>query len=240
MVYHLEKKGNLEFFIFPQLKMKGLVYGFTTKIWNINEIIKNFNFKEDSIISLRQIHSDRFYKIAGKSNKILVGDALITLKQGLLLTVRTADCLPILIFDNREKIIAAIHSGWKGTAKKITLKVLNEIISSNVKVTSLFALLGPCICEKCYEVGENVKEAFENSKEWKNSNYFLVPSDEHNKYYFNLKKANLFQIYEAGIKKKNILSIDLCTKCNPNLFFSYRRKPKTKQRMLAFIGLKNY
>ncbi len=240
MNYFLKKEKNLEFFLFNNFNPKNLIYGFTTKIWDLKEIIKNFNLRENSIVSLRQIHSDKFHIITNKPKKLLVGDALITQKRELLLTIRTADCLPILFYDNEKEIIGAIHSGWKGTSKRITYKVLKETINLfNLNPSSLIVLLGPCICERCYDVGEDVKKAFENHKEWKNLN-FLTYSQKDKKYKLDLRKANLIQICEAGIKDENIFSINLCTKCNPDLFYSHRRDPKNKGRMLAFIGLKNY
>ncbi|MCP2520673.1 peptidoglycan editing factor PgeF [Candidatus Aminicenantes bacterium AC-335-A11] len=240
MSYLLKKEKNLEFFLFHNLNPKNLIYGFTTKIWSLKEIIRNFNLEENSVITLRQIHSNKSHIITNKPKKLLVGDALITQKKGLLLTIRTADCLPILFYENEKNIIGAIHSGWKGTLKRITFKVLKETINLfNLNPSSLIIFLGPCICKKCYEVGEDVKRAFEIQKEWKNLN-FLTYSNENKKYKLNLRKANLIQIYEAGIRYENIFSIDLCTKCNPDLFYSHRRNPKSRGRMLAFIGLKNY
>ncbi len=238
--YLLVSKKNLQFFIFPNFKkIKYLIYGFTTKNWTQEAIIENFAFRKDSIVSLRQIHSDKFYIVDRKPEKILAGDALITDKPGFLLTVRTADCLPILLFDYKKEIIAAIHSGWKGTVKKITLKVIQEMKKIfEIKPSSLFALLGPCICQKCYEVDEDVKKAFKEN--WKYYDSFLIPCSKKDKYNLNLRKANLLLLEQAGIKSKNIYEIDLCSKCYPHLFFSYRREPKSKGRMLAFIGIKKY
>lgn len=237
--YFLEEKEKLSFFTFPKLRnIDSIVYGFTTKNWTKKALIENFNLNNFSIISLNQIHSDKFHFLEKEPNENLIGDALITTKPNLLLTVKTADCLPILIFNSEKSVAAIIHVGWKGTIKKITQKVVQVIIDSlEIKPFSLFALLGPCICSKCYEVGEEVKEFWK--KEWGFFDYLLFPSIKKGKYHFDLRKANLFQLKELGLRQKNIFNINLCTKSNSKLFYSYRREPKNKGRMIAFIGLKN-
>jgi len=237
--YFLEEKEKLSFFTFPKLRnIDSIVYGFTTKHWTKKALIENFNLKNFSIISLKQIHSDKFHFLKEVYSKRLVGDALITTIPNILLTVKTADCLPILIFDDRKRTVAVVHVGWKGTIKKITQKVVQVIVDSlGIKPFSLFALLGPCICSKCYEVGEEVKESWK--KEWGVFDYLLYPSIKKGKYHFDLRKANLFQLKELGLRQEKIFNINLCTKSNSKLFYSYRREPTNKGRMIAFIGLKN-
>jgi len=236
--YSLVEKDKLGFFTFNQLKnYDSIIYGFTTKNWTKEALIENLNLNDFSIISLKQIHSDRFHFLNKKPDRDLIGDAIITNRSNILLTVKTADCLPILIFDSKKRIAAAVHVGWKGTAKKVAQKVIKEMIDSlKVKLPSIFALLGPCICKKCYEVGEEVKELWE--KEWGHFNNLLIPSHKEGKYQLDLRKANIIQIEGLGLKQENIFNINLCTKCNPKLFFSYRREPENKGRMLAFIGFK--
>lgn len=239
----LIENKKLSFFAFPQLKdTESLIYGFTTKNWTKKALIENFNLKNFSIISLKQIHSDKFHFLKEVLGERLVGDALIATIPNILLTVKTADCLPILIFDKEAKVVSAIHVGWKGVIRKFTKKVVLKIIDSlDIKPSSLFALLGPCICSKCYEVGEDVKKIWE--KEWGNFNYgfnsLLIPSYEKEKYHIDLRKANLAQLEELGLRQKNTFNINLCTKCNPKLFFSHRQEPNSKGRMISFIGLRN-
>ena len=240
--YHLIEKNKLSFFTFPKLgNIDSLVHGFTTKHWTRKALIKNLNLNDFSIISLKQIHSDKFHFLEKEPNENLIGDALITTKPNLLLTVKTADCLPILIFNSKKSVVAIIHVGWKGTIKRLTHKVVQAVIDSlKIKSSSLFALLGPCICSKCYEVGEDVKEILE--KEWSSLNYvfnsLLVPSFKEGKYHLDLRKANTVQLEEMGLGQENIFHIKLCTKCNPKLFFSHRRESINKDRMISFIGLK--
>lgn len=238
--YFLEEYEKLSFFIFTKLRSTdSIVYGFSTKNWAKEALIENLNLNDFSIIYMNQIHSDKFHFLKEVHSKRLVGDALITTIPNILLTVKTADCLPILIFDKEAKVVSAIHVGWKGVIRKFTKKVVLEIVDSlDIKPSLLFALLGPCICSKCYEVGEDVKKIWE--KEWGNFNYgfnsLLIPSYEKEKYHLDLRKANLAQLEELGLRQKNIFNINLCTKCNPKLFFSHRREPRNKGRMISFIG----
>ena len=237
--YFLEEKEKLSFFTFPKLRnIDSIVYGFTTKNWTKKALIENFNLKNFSIISLKQIHSDKFHFLKEVYSKRLVGDALITTIPNILLTVKTADCLPILIFDKEAKVVSAIHVGWKGVIRKFTKKVVLEIVDSlDIKPSLLFALLGPCICSKCYEVGEDVKEILE--KEWDSFSDLLIPSHKEGKYQLDLRKANTIQLKEMGLKQGNIFHVDLCTKCNTKLFYSNRKEPNSKGRMISFIGLRN-
>ncbi|MFQ6082033.1 MAG: peptidoglycan editing factor PgeF [Candidatus Aminicenantia bacterium] len=238
MNYILAKREKLEFFTIPQLNENDfLIYGFTTKNWTKKSLIENFNLEKFSILSLRQIHSDKFHIIEKTPNKILRGDALITSRPYILFTIRTADCLPILLFDPKKRVIGAIHSGWRGTVKQITKKVVKKMITSlGISSSSLFAFLGPCICQKCYQVGREVKEMLEMNLPKYNS--FLVSTRESEKHFLDLRKANIIQLNQAVLKDTNIINIELCTKCNPRLFHSYRREPHTKGRMLAFVGIR--
>ena len=237
--YFLEEYEKLSFFIFTKLRSTdSIVYGFSTKNWAKEALIENLNLNDFSIIYMNQIHSDKFHLLKEVPGEILVGDALITTIPKILLTIKTADCLPILIFDKEAKVVSAIHVGWKGVIRKFTKKVVLEIVDSlDIKPSLLFALLGPCICSKCYEVGEDVKEILE--KEWDSFSDLLIPSHKEGKYQLDLRKANTIQLKEMGLKQGNIFHVDLCTKCNTKLFYSNRQEPNSKGRMISFIGLRN-
>ena len=123
------------------------------------EIVSNkINSKSEKIILLNQVHSNKFCYITKNSklsNKKIEGDALITNKRKLPIAVLTADCAPILIHDEGKKMIAAIHSGWKGAYKGIVKKVIKFMIKKGCSPQSLTAAIGPCISNNNYEVNEN-------------------------------------------------------------------------------------
>ena len=116
------------------------------------QIVKNyFNKKSKRIILLNQIHSNKYIYI-GKNKKIgnkkFKADAIITNQKNLPIGILTADCVPILIYDNVSKVIAAIHAGWRGAYKGIINKVINFMIKKGSKRKNIYAAIGPCISQR--------------------------------------------------------------------------------------------
>ena len=171
------------------------------------------------IILLNQIHSSRFHYI-GKSSKIhkkLEGDALITNKKKMPIAILTADCVPILIYDENKKMIAAVHAGWKGAYKGVIKKVIKFMIKKGCSPKSITASIGPCISVKNYQVREDFIKKF-IKKDKKNIIFFKKIK---NKNYFNLNKYVHFQLKIMDIKKIDIIDKD--TFNAKNNFFSARR-----------------
>ena len=109
---------------------------------------------------MHQIHSNKFVFINRKFNnnkKKIIGDALITKNKNTALGILTADCVPILIYDQKLKIISAIHAGWKGAYKGIVDKVIKFLIKKGSEPKNIFAVVGPCIAQKNYEVKKDFK-----------------------------------------------------------------------------------
>ena len=127
------------------------------------------------VVALRQIHSDIVHLIDAadfpQGEQAANGDALITREPGVLLTIQTADCIPILLADTKQRAVAAIHSGWRGTAQRIAEKTLGRMqMEFGTRPQDVLAALGPGIGGCCYEVGhEVVKEftaKFPNARDW--------------------------------------------------------------------------
>ena len=180
------------------------------------KIKSNFN----KIILLEQIHSNKFYYINKKSklsNNRFKGDALITDKINTPIGVLTADCAPILVFDKKNNMIAAIHAGWKGAFKGIIKRTLNFMIKKGCAPKNITAVIGPCISLKNYEVKKDfIKKLIK--KDGKNKKFFKKIK---NKDFFNLKKYVHSQLKALNIKKIDIINKDTF---NPkNNFFSARR-----------------
>ena len=190
-------------------------------IFNNLEIVKRkINSTSNKILLLNQIHSNKFLYISKKTklnkNK-LVGDAIITNKSNTPIAVLTADCAPILMFDNNNKIIAAIHAGWKGAYKGIVKKVLNFMIKKGSSVDDITAVIGPCISLKSYEVKQDFIEKF-IKKDAKTKVFFKRIK---NKNYFSLNEYIAYQLKILNIKKIEIINKD--TFNVKNNFFSARR-----------------
>jgi len=211
-----------------------------------------------TLVSLHQIHSDVVRTIQATPLKPCKGDALATNKPNLLLGVRTADCSPVLVVDPKKRVVAAIHAGWRGTLARIVTKTIGQMqmeFGSNPK--DLLAAIGPTIGGCCYEVGTEVASAF--AAKFSNASDFfdeLRTGDEPNplqwlnmrppghqpppnKVLLDLRKANKSQLREAGLRPENIYVTDLCTSCNVDRLFSYRKEGASSGRLLSVIGLRS-
>lgn len=200
---------------------------FSKKISKISELKLNI-----PLFKLKQIHSDRVIVLRNKNmiENIYEGDAIITHLKNIAIGVKTADCIPILIYDHKNNIIAAVHSGWRGTVKKILAKTIETMIAEySCHKKNLVLFFGPSICKKCYTVKEDVFEVF--NKEFKKIDY-----EKRNEYYhIDLIKINLDMITEYGIKKENIYLFDGCTSCKNDEYQSYRKNKNTEKFQISYI-----
>ena len=190
---------------------------------NLRIVVKKIKSKSKKIILLNQIHSNKLYfidkKIKFNFNKIRA-DALITNRRNTLIGILTADCAPVLLYDKKNNMVAAIHAGWKGAYKDIIVNVIKFMIKKGCSPKDMIAAIGPCISSKNYEVKEDFIKRF-IKKDRKNKIFFRI---NRNKKYFNLKKF----IY-SQLKSLNIKNIDIIKKDTFNIqnnFFSARRSNK--------------
>ncbi len=169
---------------------------------------------------MHQIHSNKFNFIDKKykfSKKKIKADALITNIKKVAIGVLTADCAPILIYDQKLKIISAIHAGWKGAYKGIINKVIEFLLKKGSQTKNLYAVIGPCITEKNYEVQKDFKDKF-LKKDKKSNNFFKTRK---NKTYFSLNNYIYNQLKQKGIKNLELINKNTFDK--KNNFFSARR-----------------
>ncbi len=185
----------------------------------------------DSFVFQNQIHSDSIKTINKKhrgrgayehKNAIPKNDAMITNETNICLFVFSADCVPILLFDPKKKVIAAIHAGWQGTVKKITEKTVYKMKEEfQCNPENIIASIGPSISVENYEVGENVANAIIDSFGTKDK--YLILNSKTNKYHFDLWYTNKQQLKHAGLLSENIEISQLCTFKHEDLFYSARR-----------------
>lgn len=191
-------------------------------------------------IVANQTHSDHIKIITQKETKgwqsledaIEDCDALVTNVKGVVLNILTADCVPILLYDKEKKVIAAIHAGWKGTHMHIaskTVRKMADIYGCNPK--DIIAGIAPSIGRCCYEVGEDVAQYFFDTPEG------FTSKDE--KYMLDLPFVNKQQLLVAGLKEENIEMSHICTACDVERFFSYRKEQGCSGRFMSMIGIEN-
>jgi YfiH family protein len=211
-----------------------------------------------TLCGLSQIHSDVVQLFEQLPSAACRGDASTTDRPGLLLAVQTADCVPILLADPKNRAVAAVHAGWRGTLQRIVTKVIGKMqMQFGTRSTDLLAAIGPSIGGCCYEVGTEVasefRAQFANASEWFDE---LRTGDEPNPLQWlnmqppghqpppknvllDLRKANRAQLLEAGVPARNIFVSDLCTACRCDLLFSYRKERGATGRLLAAIGIRD-
>ena len=188
---------------------------------------KELGLKPENIAMQRQVHGD-IIRFVDKGGFYGESDALITDKKNIGLAVSTADCTPIFIFDKKNKIIAAVHSGWRGTEKKILLKVIKKLKDDfNSSPENLICYIGPSICQKNYEVGKEVAEKFEEK--------YLIPKGE--KYLLNVSGINYNMLIDFGIPEENVQLSSYCTFEMNYLLHSYRRDGLHSGRAQGIISM---
>lgn len=192
----------------------------------------------ERLIFQKQTHSTHYKIITDKNFRetILDNDALITAEKEIALAALGADCVPILLYDKKNKVIASIHAGWKGTVNGIVNTVMQVLQSEfNTHPENLIAGIGPSICAENYEVGPEVVEAFENTF----SNHPSLISNRHeDKAHVDLWLANKTWLMNNGVPEKNIEISGLCTYKNHETFYSARYFKNKTGRFAACIMMK--
>jgi YfiH family protein len=264
-------------------KLPWLVHGFSTKPGGVSsqngEKVLNLGFTEwDTkenvlenrrlfrsalrasdlqLISLQQIHSDVIHLFDAASAESCRGDGSVTNRHGLLLGVRTADCVPVLLVDPKKRAVAAVHAGWRGALARIVVKAIGKMqMHFKTKPADLVAAIGPSIGGCCYEVGTEVATRFlsqfaeaadwfdefrtgdePNPIQWLN---MMPPGHQPapKNVLLDLRKANRAQLLGAGLRAPNIFVSDLCTACRRDLLFSYRKEGPQSGRHLSVIGIR--
>lgn len=209
-------KGN---FNLDKAKQEGL---------NNLDILKDI-FQLDKLGYLHQIHSDKVYVFDGEVKQ---GDGLITKERNVGIGAFNADCVPVLFYDKSKKVIAAVHSGWRSTYAHISEKAVYKMIDEfGTNPKDLVVYIGPHNRQCCYEIGEEVAEKFINDNLYENLE--IVKDGK-----LNLEMCIEVQLQAAGVDKKNINTLGICTYCNKDFeLYSFRRQKEEFGEMLGFIYL---
>lgn len=201
--------------------------------------------RPDRLIVPKQIHSDKVLLVDDKflslpeteRSKASEGyDALITRQKGICIGITTADCVPVILYDPRKKVIAAIHAGWKGTVSRIVRATICEMQKNfGSSASDILAGIGPSISRDAFEVGEEVVATFQNEKH--PVERIMIRNEITGKAHFDLWKANKLQLLDCGVKEPNIELARICTYTHNDIFFSARREGIKSGRMITGILL---
>jgi YfiH family protein len=196
-------------------------------IQNINIVSKKLNCEKKPIVALNQNHGNKvvcFNNRQDVKNKI-IGDAIVTTMKNVGISVLTADCVPILIYNPKKKIVGCVHAGWKGTLNGIIENTVDKFLELNSNTRDLVVAIGPCINHHHYEVGHDFYKKFVDQNN-NNQQFFIILNDK--KYLFNIR--NYINVKLIGLGINNIDHIEMDTFSNKENFFSYRRSKKNDDK----------
>jgi YfiH family protein len=201
----------------PELdSLHWLIHGFGTRQADIPALFSN-------LATVKQVHSAICVEACGRSGVLGEGDALLENTPGSVVAVKTADCVPILLVDERNRAVSAVHSGWRGTAAGIVARAA-ELMGQRfgTAAADLHAAIGPAIGKCCYEVGPEVAEQFG------------IEGRTH----LDLPEINRAKLAKIGIPAARIYVSQLCTMCCAEEFHSFRRDKEAAGRLYSFVGLR--
>lgn len=211
------------------------------------------------LVQVKQIHSSIIHRVNEESREPLIGDGLITNAPGLLLAIKTADCVPVLMIDVKRRVVGAFHAGWRGTVARIVEKGVGEMRRQFRSLPrDLRAAIGPCVRKCCYSVGPEVIAEFESQFNYagdlfeevfdSNAIHIRYPllflnqrapghGDLGPEIHLDLVEANRRQLRDAGVRQEHISVIEGCTACDTTKFFSHRAEFGKTGRMMALVGI---
>lgn len=236
---NLNDAGQVSVFSRRLSQNMSLFYGDTREALSNRKIfLQSLGINYRDLVCAKQIHAsgiryvkeeDRGKGALSYANAIADTDALITDKRNLPLAIFTADCLSIFLYDHQTPAISLIHAGWQGSSKEYiatkTVKFMQE--KFNTRLGDLCVGLGPAIRSCCYEVGEEFRDYFTGGLTERNGRYYL-----------DLVSINKQQFLDLGVKEKNIFDSKICTSCQNEDFFSFRKEGETCGRIMSVTMLK--
>lgn len=211
------------------LKYKGLQHYFFDKYDTSHRT--ELPVKFDECIKVEQVHGNRMTLLQNGEKKYFPGsDGLVT-DQALFLAIRTADCLPILLYEPNKKIHAAVHAGWKGLFAGIVKNAIKAMKKLKANSQSIVVTIGPHIGKCCYNVSR------ERILRFQKAGYHINKACQLNEgnWYLDLAELAVSDLLFEGILKKNIDILPACTSCN-KMFDSYRRDGVNCGRIWSIIG----
>lgn len=258
-----EKEG-VTYLTFPSLsKISFIKHGFSTRLGGVSEgclasmnlsydrgdvaenvdenyrrICKALDVLPENLVFSQQVHKTTVEKVEKPGRYLTEVDGMITNTPGLVLVTSYADCVPLFFVDPVHRAIGLSHSGWRGTVGeigRITIEKMGKEFHSRPE--DIVAVVGPSICQKCYEVSKEVAEQFPPQVYTKKELTTLDNENALEKYQLDLWEANRLILLKAGLLDENITVSGLCTSCHSNLLFSHRASGGKRGNLNAFLSI---
>ena len=200
------------------------------------DVVTNYcGVGDDAWRDVHQVHGAEVIECAQVQSKCIEADALWTRHPGLVLAIRTADCVPIIMASWEQPVVAVIHAGWRGTHQNVVAETVRMVVDeTGLKPESLSAVIGPCIHAEAFEVDSDVAIPFQET--FKHSVVHKVPGKEA-RWTVDLVEANRLQLSQSGLLDERIAVLPWCTVKNRR-FWSHRRQRTDAGRQVAFACLR--
>lgn len=192
-------------------------------------LLENLGLDKEWVAYADQVHSNRVRYVT-QGGTYPSTDGLITQVPGLTLGIQVADCAAVLLWDAGNKIVAALHAGWRGAAGNIISNGIDDMIAHGANPRQMKAFVSPCLSLKNFEVGLEVAGQFPDQ---------FVDYDNYEKPHVDLKGFLKYQMMQSGIQESHIEIREECTISQADQFYSYRREGDKSGRMMALIQITN-
>jgi hypothetical protein len=228
------------------LLSKNIDFGTESKFYDesIDKICKVMKIEKSKLFIPKQTHTDivKCVNLETSKEELVETDGLITNKEEIAIATKNADCILLFFYDPAKKVIANIHSGWRGTFKKIAEKTVVKMITNyNCNPKDILCFINPSIRKCHFEVESDVKELCEEIFKFTNrQNEFIEKGeikDGKQKYYIDTVLINRILLEEVGLLSENIIDCQICSMCNSNKIASSRAQGKNYKRAMAIIKL---
>ncbi len=238
----LNKGEKVWGYTIPSLDETGIVKtGFSTRVGAVDKgdrkstlnFCHSMDIYPEEIVFCGQVHGDKV--VMAGSESTVDADGLMTDRPGIALVTFYADCVPLYFLDVKNKAIAVSHAGWKGTVAHIganTLQAMHKAYGTDPR--ECIVAIGPSIGKCCFEVDPPVARKFGRAFEFGSD---ILEHRDNGKYHIDLAEANARDLEGQGILRRNIYKANICTSCNTDIVYSYRREGGTPKRMAAIIML---
>lgn len=230
------ERDGIAWYESPLLRTRGVMHGFGLRDVGMAAYARVLGCDPARIPATQQVHGAMVHVVDGRSSGFLIGDGFCTTTRGVMLHIRTADCLPILWYDPGSCAVGAIHAGWKGLAARvISATIATAVETLGVRRATLCAAIGPAMGPACYEVSEGVIEQLSRGGHYVAS--VSTPSPNPGRWMLDLSAVAIAELRDNDIAGDRVADVGLCTHCRAEEFHSYRREPELQGRQGSFIAL---